>query len=76
MRPERGGPRRDLRDLTPGQEEYLRYGRMQLLKPPDPIPFASEDEARQAWRIHGPRILQEWADPGKEPRGLTLFGEP
>jgi hypothetical protein len=39
----------------------------------EPPPFRDQAEMRQAWQVHGARLLAEWRQPWKRPRAFCLF---
>ena len=69
--PKTTGRRTDLRVLTVQQEDELTswWGRFSDTG----SYFASDEEAREAWSIHGDRIMSKWDTPYKRPRGWWLF---
>ncbi len=64
----------DLRALTVHQRSELAEGfSLFVLGDGQDSYFASAEEAREAWRLHGPDIMRAWRTPWRRPRGWWLY---
>jgi hypothetical protein len=70
------------RKIAPARIRYLSDDQRMMLEcgwtfwfvgSPEPPPFRDQGEMRQAWRVHGARLLAEWRQPWTRPRAFWLF---